>query len=60
MTLVADLLLHINEVRMAHGVVSVSDIATADGRCIEQVFLHKLIFEGKRNNFVWPSKIDIS
>ncbi|GFH50742.1 hypothetical protein CTEN210_07218 [Chaetoceros tenuissimus] len=49
----------INEVRMSHGVITISDITTADGRRIDPVFLHRSVFEGDRNNFNWPDKHDI-
>ena len=46
----------INRVRMLHGVVNVRDIAAADGRALDQVFLVGSAFEGKRNDYAWPRK----
>ena len=46
----------INRVRMLHGVVNVSDITAADGRKLDHVFLVSNAFEGKRNDYSWPSK----
>jgi len=46
----------INRVRMLHGVVNVSDIAAADGRALDQVFLVGSAFAGKRNDNAWPRK----
>ena len=50
---------HINEVRMAHGVISISDLSVAAGSRIDAAFLHKSVFEGDRNQFKWPLKNDI-
>ena len=50
---------HINEVRLAHGVISISDLSVADGSRIDPAFLHKSVFEGDRNQFTWPVKHDI-
>ena len=52
-------LTHINEVRMANGVISISDLTVADGSRIDTVFLHKSVFEGDRNQYNWPEKHDI-
>lgn len=50
----------INEVRMLHGVVTLSDLTTADGRRLDPVFLHRSAFEGDRNTYKWPTKHDVT
>lgn len=50
----------INEVRMLHCVISLSDLVTADGRRLDPVFLHRTAFEGDRNTFLWPSKHNVT
>jgi len=49
-----------NRVRMMHGVVSLSDITTANGRSIDRIFLASSAFEGSRNDFYWPVKHHVS
>ena len=44
----------INRVRMFHGVVSLADITTADGRFLNDEFLCPSEFDGRRNDFLWP------
>ncbi|GFH51334.1 hypothetical protein CTEN210_07810 [Chaetoceros tenuissimus] len=46
----------INRVRMFHEVISISDITTADGKSIDEVFLKMSKFQGTRNSFLWPKK----
>jgi len=50
----------INCARMLHGVVSLSDICTADGKRLDSVFLSRAQFGGNRNDFLWPDKHHIS
>ena len=50
----------INRVRMFHGVVSLSDIATADGRRLNEEFLCSTEVDGRRNDFLWPIEHHVS
>ena len=45
-----------NRVRISHRVVHLSDVTTADGRCLDQQFLRSTPFSGCRNDFTWPVK----
>ena len=49
-----------NRVRMMHGVVSLSDITTANGRSVDRIFLASSAFEGSRNDYYWPVKHHVS
>ena len=46
----------INRVRMKYKVIHLSDIATADGRSLEQKFLRDKDYQPQRNSFQWPMK----
>ena len=50
----------INRVRMLHGVVSLADITTADGRSLDDEFLCSTEFDGRRNDFLWPVENHVS
>ena len=45
---------------MLHGVVSLSDICTADGTRLDNVFLSRAQFGGSRNDFLWSDKHHVS
>ena len=46
----------INRVRQFHGVVHLSDIASADGYFLNPEFLCSAEFDGRRNDYLWPTK----
>jgi len=50
----------VNRVRMFHKVVNISDITSADGKALDQVFLAGNQFLGTRNNNGGPAKHHIS
>ena len=50
----------INRVRMFHGVVSLADITTADGRRLNDEFLCSTEFDGRRNDYLWPVEDHVS
>jgi len=49
-----------NRVRMLHNVVSLADVALANGRYVDRIFTDSSGFEGSRNDFEWPSKHNVS
>lgn len=44
----------INRVRQYHGVIHLSDIASADGNFLNPEFLCSAEFDGRRNDYLWP------
>ena len=46
----------INRVRQFHGVIHLSDIASADSRYLNTEFLSRGQFDGRRNNYLWPTR----
>ena len=50
----------LNKVRMMHGVVSLSNITTANEQSLERTFFASSVFEGSQNDFYWPVKHHVS
>ena len=50
----------IQRVRMALGVVSISDICSADGRTLDDKYLHSTLLKPCKNRFNWPMKHKIN
>ena len=46
----------INRVRQFHGVIHLSDLASADGRYLNPEFLSRGQFDGRRNDYLWPTR----
>jgi hypothetical protein len=46
----------INRVRQYHGVTHLSDITSADGYFLNPEFLCSAEFDGRRNDYLWPTK----
>jgi hypothetical protein len=46
----------INRVRQFHGIVHISDITSADGYFLNPEFLCSAEFDGRRNDYLWPTK----
>ena len=46
----------INRIRQFHGVIHLSDLASADGRYINPEFLSRGQFDGRRNDYLWPTR----